>query len=66
MNKRQRKKLDKKLYKAIKELNEDIAKDSDGEVEITEQGLSDTLVYVKKHNTVKQVFKAHRRLVYFE
>ncbi len=52
MNKRQRKKLDKKLFKAIKELNEDVARDLDMEYEIGtdnfEEGLWDAFYRVKQ------------------
>jgi hypothetical protein len=63
MNKRQRKKSDKKLYRAIKELNEEAAKDLDGEVEITEKGLLEAFYFVKQHNSANQVFKQYRRVI---
>lgn len=63
MNKRQREKLDKRLYQAIKELNEDIAKDLDGETEVTEQGVLDAFNYVKKRNSINQTLKAHRKFI---
>lgn len=63
MNKRQKKKLDKKLFKAIKELNEDITKDFDEPIEISEQSLWDAFHFVKKSNTVNKTLKTHRRFV---
>lgn len=63
MNKRQTKKLDKKLFKAIKELNEDIAKDFDGRIEITEQSILDAFNYVKQHKSEKKVFETHKRFI---
>jgi hypothetical protein len=67
LNKRQRKKLDKKLFKAIKELNEDVAKDLDIEHEIGteefEEGLWDAFYRVKKYNTINKTLKTHKKVV---
>jgi hypothetical protein len=63
LNKRQRKKLDKKLFKAIKELNEDAVKDFDEPIEISEESLWGAFRYVKKVNSINQVFKTHRKFI---
>ncbi|TYR75565.1 hypothetical protein FZC79_10365 [Rossellomorea vietnamensis] len=63
MNKRQRKKSDKRLYKAIKELNEEVVKDLGEEIEITEKSLLEAFYFVKQHNSANQVFEQHRRFV---
>lgn len=63
LNKRQRKKLDKRLFKAIKELNEDVAKNFDEPIEITEQSLWDAFNYVKQRKSEKKVFETHRRFI---
>lgn len=47
MNKRQRKKRDKKLYKAIYELNKMVAEDL--EMEFTEDGLQEVFERIRKN-----------------
>lgn len=61
MNKRQLKKLDKKLYIAIKELNDSIAKE-EGFPPVTHEQILETLEKVKKsrkaiHRTLKDYKK---------
>lgn len=63
MNKRQKKKRDKKLFQAIKELNEEVAKDFDEPIVITEESLWEAFHRVKKYNSINKVFKSHKYLV---
>jgi len=62
MNIRQKKKRDKKLYKAIYELNKMIAEDY--EVEFVEDGLLETLNHVKSNPSfIKGTFRDYKRYI---
>ncbi|MFC3212688.1 hypothetical protein [Planomicrobium okeanokoites] len=62
MNKRQRKKLDKKLTLAIRQLNDDVALDA-GFGFITDEEVQEALVRVKKSkSSINQTLKDHKEL----
>lgn len=62
MNKRQIKKRDKKLYKAIYELNKMVAEDL--EVEFTEDGMQETFERIKKDiRSIERTFSDYKRFV---
>lgn len=63
MNKRQRKKLDKKITVAVRELNDDVAK-SENLPLITDEEVQNVVDKIKKSKeSVNQTLKAHRRLL---
>lgn len=49
MSKRLKKKLDKKLYRAIKELNEDVMSDCDIQTELKHEEIMETLARIRSH-----------------
>ncbi|MNP72300.1 hypothetical protein D3C76_1688240 [compost metagenome] len=62
MNKRQRKKRDKKLYRAIYELNKMLAEDL--EVEFVEDGLQETFERVKSNpKSIQKTFADYKRFL---
>lgn len=62
MNKRQRKKLDRKLVVAIRELNNDIAMD-EGFPLITEEEIKERLWFVKRSERgINQTLKSYKQL----
>lgn len=63
MNKRQLKKRDAKLYKAIWELNEFIVMDMELNIELSEESLLEAFKCVKEFGDAKKTFKAHRRML---
>lgn len=63
MNKRQRKKLDKKLYVAIKELNDWVAKD-EGFPPITHEKIVETLEKVKKSkSSINRTLRDYKKYI---
>jgi len=63
LNKRQIKKRDKLLLIAIRELNNDVAKDL-GEPPISEQSLMDTFHRIRNHpDQVSQTLKHYRKYI---
>lgn len=65
MNKRQRKKLDKKIILAIRQLNDDVALDA-GFGFITDEEVQEALVRVKKSkNSINQALSDHKKLSRF-
>lgn len=62
MNKRQRKKLDKKLNKAIRDLNNAVAEDLG--ITVSDEGLLDAFNNVKSHpDNINKCFKAYKKLL---
>lgn len=63
MNKRQQKKLDKKLYVAIKELNNLVAKD-EGFPSITHEQILETLKKVKKSkSSINRTLRDYKKYI---